>query len=45
VTHHAELTRACRDGDTPRARQLIIDHTEQVRQLVRDVIDQAGGAL
>jgi len=45
VTHHAELTRACRDGDTSRARQLIIDHTEQVRQLVRDVIDQAGGAL
>ena len=45
VTHHAELTRACRDGDTTRARQLIIDHTEQVRQLVRDVIDQAGGAL
>lgn len=45
VTHHAELTRACRDRDTDRARQLIIEHTEQVRQLVRDVIDRAGGAL
>ena len=45
VTHHAELTRACRDGDTARARRLIIEHTEQVRQLVRDVIDRAGGAL
>jgi 4-nitrophenol 2-monooxygenase / 4-nitrocatechol 4-monooxygenase, reductase component len=45
ITHHAELTRVCRDGDTARARQLIIEHTEQVRGLVRDVIDQAGGAL
>lgn len=45
VTHHAELTAACRDGDTARARELIIEHTEQVRRLVRDVIDQAGGAL
>jgi DNA-binding GntR family transcriptional regulator len=45
VRHHAELTGACRDGDTARARQLIIEHTEQVRQLVRDVIDEAGGAL
>jgi flavin reductase (DIM6/NTAB) family NADH-FMN oxidoreductase RutF len=45
VTHHAELTRACRDGDTARARRLIIEHTEQVRRLVRDVIDRAGGAL
>lgn len=31
-------------ADTSVPRQLIIDHTEQVRQLVRDVIDQAGGA-
>ena len=45
VTHHAELTTACRAGDVARARQLIIEHTEQVRQLVRDVIDRAGGAL
>ena len=45
ITYHAELTRACRDGDAARARQLIIEHTEQVRRLVRNVIDQAGGAL
>lgn len=45
VTHHAELTRACRDRDAARARELIIEHTGQVRRLVRDVIDQAGGAL
>jgi 4-nitrophenol 2-monooxygenase / 4-nitrocatechol 4-monooxygenase, reductase component len=45
VAHHAELTRACRDGDVSRARQLIMEHTEQVRRLVRDVIDRAGGAL
>jgi flavin reductase (DIM6/NTAB) family NADH-FMN oxidoreductase RutF len=45
VTHHAALTRACRDGDAARARQLIIEHTGQVRRLVQDVIDRAGGAL
>lgn len=45
VTHHAELTLACRAGDTAAARRLIIEHTEQVRRLVRDVIDRAGGAL
>jgi DNA-binding GntR family transcriptional regulator len=45
VRHHAELTAACRDGDVARARQLISEHTQQVRALVRDVIDQAGGAL
>jgi 4-nitrophenol 2-monooxygenase / 4-nitrocatechol 4-monooxygenase, reductase component len=45
VSHHAALTRACRDRDAARARQLIIEHTEQVRRLVRDVIDRAGGAL
>jgi DNA-binding GntR family transcriptional regulator len=45
ITHHAELTAACRDGDVARARQLVIEHTEQVRRLVRDVIDEAGGAL
>ena len=45
VTHHAALTRACRDGDVARARELIVEHTEQVEQRVRDVIDQAGGAL
>jgi DNA-binding GntR family transcriptional regulator len=45
VAHHAALTRACRDGDVARARELIVEHTEQVRGLVRTLIDQAGGAL
>lgn len=45
VTYHAELTQACRDGDVDRARRLIREHTEQVRELVRDLIDRAGGAL
>jgi 4-nitrophenol 2-monooxygenase / 4-nitrocatechol 4-monooxygenase, reductase component len=45
VTYHAALTRACRDGDVTRARELICEHTQQVRDLVRDVIDRAGGAL
>lgn len=45
ITHHAELTRACRAGDAAHARKLIIEHTEQVRRLVRNVIDQAGGVL
>ena len=45
ATHHAELTRACRDGDTARARRVIIEHTEHSRRLVRSVIDRAGGAL
>jgi 4-nitrophenol 2-monooxygenase / 4-nitrocatechol 4-monooxygenase, reductase component len=45
VAHHAALSRACRDGDVARARQLITEHTDQVRRLARDVIDRAGGAL
>ena len=45
VAHHAALTRACRDGDAARARELIVEHTEQVRALVRTLIDRAGGAL
>jgi flavin reductase (DIM6/NTAB) family NADH-FMN oxidoreductase RutF/DNA-binding GntR family transcriptional regulator len=45
VAHHAALTQACRDGDVPRARDLIVEHTKQVRGLVRALIDQAGGAL
>ena len=45
VAHHAALTRACRDGDVDQARRHIRDHTQQVRSLVRDVIDRAGGAL
>ena len=45
VAHHAALTQACRDGDVARARELIVEHTEQVRGLVRTLIDRAGGAL
>jgi 4-nitrophenol 2-monooxygenase / 4-nitrocatechol 4-monooxygenase, reductase component len=45
VVHHAALTQACRDGDVARARDLISEHTEQVRGLVRTLIDRAGGAL
>jgi flavin reductase (DIM6/NTAB) family NADH-FMN oxidoreductase RutF/DNA-binding GntR family transcriptional regulator len=45
VAHHAALTRACRDGDVARARELIVEHTQQVRGLVRTLIDRAGGAL
>ncbi len=45
VAHHADLTAACRDGDVGRARELIREHAQQVRELVHDVIDRAGGAL
>jgi flavin reductase (DIM6/NTAB) family NADH-FMN oxidoreductase RutF/DNA-binding GntR family transcriptional regulator len=45
IAHHAELTEACRDRDVERARQLIIGHTNQVKKLVRELIDRAGGAL
>jgi flavin reductase (DIM6/NTAB) family NADH-FMN oxidoreductase RutF len=45
VSYHAGLSRACRAGDLEQARHLIRDHTQQVRELVRDVIDRAGGAL
>ena len=45
VSHHVALAQACRDGDVALARQHIRDHTQQVRRLVRDVIDKAGGAL
>ncbi len=45
ITYHAALTQACRDGDLERAKQLIREHTEQVRGLVRGLIERAGGAL
>jgi 4-nitrophenol 2-monooxygenase / 4-nitrocatechol 4-monooxygenase, reductase component len=45
VQHHTQLTQACRDGDTPRAKQLIYQHAEQVKMLVREVITDAGGQL
>jgi flavin reductase (DIM6/NTAB) family NADH-FMN oxidoreductase RutF/DNA-binding GntR family transcriptional regulator len=45
VQHHAQLTQACRDGDAVRAKQLIYEHADQVKALVRDVISDAGGKL
>jgi DNA-binding GntR family transcriptional regulator len=45
VQHHTQLTQACRDGDTLRAKQLIYQHAEQVKTLVREVITDAGGQL
>ena len=45
VQHHTQLTQACRDGDTARAKQLIYEHAEQVKTLVREVITEAGGQI
>jgi DNA-binding GntR family transcriptional regulator len=45
ITHHAELTRACRNGDVTKAKELIYQHTDHVMGLVRQVIDEAGGEL
>ena len=45
VQHHAQLTQACRDGDVARAKQLIYEHADQVKNLVREVIADAGGQL
>jgi DNA-binding GntR family transcriptional regulator len=45
IEHHTELSQACRAGDVGRARELINQHTDQVRALVRELIDRAGGAL
>lgn len=45
VVHHSELVRAYRDGDAARAKQLIHQHRDQVKQLVRSVITEAGGEV
>lgn len=45
VVHHAELVRAYRQEDLPRARQLIRQHRDQVKQLVRSLITEAGGEV
>lgn len=45
VQHHTQLTQACRDGDMLRAKQLIYQHAEQVKALVREVITDAGGQI
>ena len=45
VVHHSELVKAYRAGDVDWAKRLIYEHTEQVKQLVRDTIDAAGGEV
>ena len=45
VAHHAQLVDAYRAGDAGRAKELIYEHTEQVKQLARRTIEAAGGAV
>lgn len=45
VTHHTELVDAYRHGDRERAKELIYQHTEQVKRLARRTIDAAGGEV
>ena len=45
IVHHAKLVEAYRAGDTERAKHLIYEHTEQVKQLARRTIDAAGGQV
>lgn len=45
VRHHGELTAALRVGDVARAKELVYQHQEQVKGLVRDVIARGDGAL
>ena len=45
IEYHTELSQACRAGGVGRAGQLIHQHTDQVRTLVRELIDRAGGAV
>jgi DNA-binding GntR family transcriptional regulator len=45
VQHHARLAQACRDGDVERAKQVIYEHTDHLKILVRDAIADAGGQL
>lgn len=45
VVHHAQLARAYRDGDVARAKQLILQHRDQVKGLVRSLINEAGGQV
>ena len=45
IVHHAELVKAYRAGDVEWAKRLIYEHTEQVKRLVRETIDAAGGEV
>jgi benzoate/toluate 1,2-dioxygenase reductase subunit len=45
VVHHQDLVQAYRSGDVQLAKQLIRSHREQVKQLVRRLITEAGGEV
>lgn len=45
VTHHADLVDAYRQGDRDRAKELIYQHTEQVKRLARRTIEAVGGEV
>ena len=45
VRHHGDLTAALRVGDVDRAKELVYEHQEQVKALVRDVIARGNGAM
>lgn len=45
VAHHAKLVQAYREENLGRAKQLIYEHSEQVKQLARKSIDAVGGEV
>ena len=45
VVHHRELVQAYRRGDADGAKRLIRSHRDQVTELVRSSIAQAGGQV
>ena len=45
VRHHSDLTAALRAGDVSRAKELVYEHQDQVKRLVREVIARGDGAL
>lgn len=45
VLHHGELVHSLRAGDGVRVKELIHQHRDQVKRLVRSVIDDAGGEV
>jgi flavin reductase (DIM6/NTAB) family NADH-FMN oxidoreductase RutF len=45
VVHHAQLVQAYRTGDMVEAKRLIYQHRDQVKDLVRGLITEAGGEV
>ncbi|MEX2291088.1 MAG: flavin reductase [Mycobacteriales bacterium] len=45
VVHHTDLVRAYRAGDVTEAKRLVCQHRDQVKGLVRALINQAGGEV